>query len=67
MVTFTNAGRMGNWCFEAATAIAYALKHDLEFTVPKETSNPNGILYIACIWLIDNYNPPLRKNTIMGR
>ena len=40
MVSFTNAGRMGNFLFEISTAIAYAIKHDLEFTVPKETSNP---------------------------
>jgi hypothetical protein len=41
MVSFTNAGRLGNWMFEAATCIAYALKHDLEFTVPASTHDQN--------------------------
>jgi hypothetical protein len=31
MVTFEPAGRLGNVFLEAATAIAYALKHGLEF------------------------------------
>jgi hypothetical protein len=39
MVTFTPAGRLGNFMFECATAIAYALKHDLDFTVPLKTTN----------------------------
>jgi hypothetical protein len=61
MVTFNNAGRMGNWLFEAATAMAYALEHDLEFTVPNETSNAKWNP-IYCPHLIDNrYNPHLEK------
>ena len=61
MVTFNNAGRMGNWLFEAATAMAYALEHDLDFTVPNETSNPKWNP-IYCPHLIDNtYNPGLEK------
>lgn len=61
MVSFTNAGRMGNFLFECATAIAYAIKHDLEFTVPLETSNPKWSP-IYCHHLIDNtYNPSLEK------
>lgn len=36
MVTFNPAGRYGNWFFEFATALAYALKNDLKFTVPKQ-------------------------------
>lgn len=33
-------GRLGNFLFEAATAYAYALKHDLDFTVPNKTNDP---------------------------
>lgn len=59
MVGFTNAGRMGNWMFEAFTAAAYALKHDLEFTVPKQTNNPHHNP-IYCLHLVNNkYNPNL--------
>jgi hypothetical protein len=61
MVTFTNAGRMGNWCFEAGTAIAYALKHDLDFTVPSHTDNPKWNP-IYCLHLVNpDYNPHLEK------
>jgi Glycosyl transferase family 11 len=61
MVTFTNAGRMGNWCFEAATSIAYALEHNLEFTVPKHTDNEKWNP-IYCLHLVNpNYNPHLEK------
>jgi hypothetical protein len=34
MVTFNSAGRFGNWYMEICTAIAYALKHDLDFHAP---------------------------------
>ncbi len=61
MVTFNNAGRLGNWMFECATAMAYALQHDLNFTVPNETSNPKWNP-IYCSHLInDSYNPGLEK------
>lgn len=36
MVSFTPAGRFGNWYMEAATAMAYALRHGLEFSMPKQ-------------------------------
>lgn len=39
MVTFQNAGRLGNFLFQAATAYAYALKYGLDFTVPSYTNN----------------------------
>lgn len=39
MVTFRPVGRMGNFLFEAATSLAYALKHNLEFTIPIETND----------------------------
>jgi hypothetical protein len=37
MVTFFNVGRMGNFLFQAATSMAYAWDHGLEFTVPSTT------------------------------
>lgn len=39
IVGFRNAGRMGNFLFQAATTMAYAWKHQLEFTVPNTTKN----------------------------
>lgn len=57
MVTFNNAGRMGNWLFECATAIAYALRHNLDFTVPARTSNPKWNP-IYCLHLVnEGWNP----------
>lgn len=61
MVEFTNAGRCGNWLFEAATAIAYALKHDLDFTVPATTANPKWDP-IYCLHLVNPcYDANLEK------
>jgi len=40
MVTFNNAGRLGNYLYEFACAWAYAKKNDLKFTVPLNDSNP---------------------------
>ena len=54
MVGFTPAGRMGNWLFEAATAIGYALKYNLDFTVPSQTNNPyHNPIY--CLHLVNPY------------
>lgn len=39
MVSFPAVGRMGNFLFECATALAYSLKHKLDFTVPFNTTN----------------------------
>jgi hypothetical protein len=39
MVTFPAVGRLGNFYFECATAIAYSLEHELEFTVPFTTTS----------------------------
>lgn len=39
-VTFTPMGRMGNFLFEAAAALAYALKHGLDFSPPSQTNDP---------------------------
>lgn len=37
MIGFFHAGRMGNYLFEAATAIGLALKNGVEFSVPNRT------------------------------
>ena len=61
MVTFNNAGRMGNWLFEGFSAAAYALKHNLDFTVPSQSDNPKWNP-IYCFHLIDkNYNHDLEQ------
>lgn len=39
MVSFTPLGRMGNFLFEAATAFAYAKKHNLPFSIPYYTND----------------------------
>lgn len=61
MVSFNNAGRMGNWMFEAFTAAAYALKYNMDFTVPTQTNNPiHNPVY--CLHLVNpNYNPNLEE------
>jgi len=41
MVGFRAFGRMGNFLFEAAAAIGYALKHGQEFSLPSRTDNPH--------------------------
>jgi hypothetical protein len=62
MVTFNNAGRFGNWFFETATAIAYSLRHGLDFSMP--TGNGKDQFYhpVYCKHLINpEYNPSLEE------
>lgn len=40
MVTFNSAGRFGNVFFEISTAIAYSLRHGLDFHAPNKTHDP---------------------------
>jgi len=40
MVTFDPVGRLGNFLFEAASAISYGLDHGLEVHIPSETRDP---------------------------
>lgn len=40
IVKALNYGRTGNSLFQNAAAISYALRHELEFTVPNETNDP---------------------------
>lgn len=60
MVTFNNAGRFGNWYMESCTAIAYALKHGLEFSMPTGHGKDSFHNPVYCKHLINpNYNPHL--------
>mgnify|MGYP000886517855 CR=1 FL=1 len=38
-VTFKNKGRLGNFLFQAATTIAYALDHGIDFAFPNKTND----------------------------
>lgn len=39
IVTFKPVGRLGNFLFEAASAMAYSIAHDLDWSVPKTTND----------------------------
>jgi hypothetical protein len=61
MVTFPAVGRMGNFLFECATALSYALKQNLNFTVPfTTTDNFWSPIYLKHLQN-ENYNPSLEK------
>lgn len=64
MVTFKNQGRFGNFLFQAATAMAYAWEHGLEFTVPAATKDPkwNPIYFPHLI--NSKFNPALPFVTV---
>lgn len=48
MVMPVTYGRMGNFLFQAAASIAYALDHNLPFTMPDATTHPvNNPLYLG--------------------
>jgi len=60
MVTFNNAGRFGNWYMEMCTALAYALKHDLEFHAPDGKGKDSFHSPVYATHLCNpNYNPSL--------
>jgi len=61
MVSFTPAGRLGNFLFEAATSLSFALKHDLDFTIPLHTSNPKWSPIYLHHLQDHSYNPTLNK------
>lgn len=47
MVMPLTYGRMGNFLFQAATAMAYAWKHGMEYTLPSTTKDPfNNPIYL---------------------
>ena len=62
MVSFNAAGRFGNWYMECCTALAYALRHGLEFHAPKQDSrdafwNPTYCHHLSNV----NWNPRLEE------
>lgn len=62
MVTFNNAGRYGNWFLESCTAIAYALKHGLDFSMPSDKNKDPYHNPVYCKHLIHpDYNPQLEE------
>lgn len=67
MVSFVNMGRAGNFFFEAATSLAYALKHGLDFTVPATTKNPKWDPIYFPHLINPNYNPRLQQVKIFEK
>lgn len=62
MVTFNNAGRYGNWFFECCTALAYSLRHGLEFSMPNSRNRDTFNHPVYCKHLVNsNYNPGLEE------
>lgn len=62
MVSFNPAGRFGNWFFEACTAIAYALRHGLEFSMPTGHGKDHFYNPVYCKHLCnENWNPALEE------
>lgn len=62
MVSFNPAGRFGNWYMEAATAMAYALRHGLDFSMPKQDGKDIFWNPVYCTHLCStNYNPNLEE------
>lgn len=62
MVTFNPAGRFGNWYMEAATSMAYALRHGLSFSMPKQDGKDMFWNPVYCTHLCNpNYNPNLEE------
>lgn len=62
MVTFNNAGRFGNWYMEMCTALAYALRHNLEFHAPNGLDKDQFWNPVYCTHLCNpNYSNSLEK------
>lgn len=61
MVSYNSAGRFGNVFMEAATAIAYALRHGLEFHNPTETNDPYWRPMYFTHLANPNWNPKLEE------
>lgn len=60
MVTFNNAGRFGNWFFECCTALAYSLRHGVEFHAPNGENTHPHFSPTYCHHLCNpNWNPRL--------
>lgn len=60
MVTFNTAGRFGNWYMEMCAAIAYSLRHDLDFHAPNGSGKDPYHCPTYCHHLCNpNWNPSL--------
>jgi hypothetical protein len=61
MVSYHTSGRLGNALFMAANCISYALKHGLEFSIPRTSTdpfwNPTAVTHLYN----PNWNPQLEK------
>lgn len=67
MVIPKTYGRMGNFLFQAACAIAYAHNHGLEFTVPTTTNDPKwNPIYLQHLARPD-FNPKLESILIQEK
>lgn len=59
MVKPITYGRMGNFLFQAATALAYAWKNGIDYTLPSETKDPKwNPIYLQHL-VNKNWNPRL--------
>lgn len=67
MVTFKNFGRFGNYLFQVAATIGYALRHNLEFSVPTTTQDPKwNPIYLQHL-ANPRYNPLLPEVRVVER
>ncbi len=60
VVSFVNWGRMGNFLFQAAAAIGYAVQCRLEFTVPAQRIHPSYPVYLPHL-VNPNYDSSLPR------
>jgi hypothetical protein len=64
MVSYNTSGRLGNALFMAANCIAYAMKHGLEFSIPRTSThsfwNPTAVTHLYN----PNWNPQLETITV---
>jgi hypothetical protein len=67
MVKPKTYGRMGNFLFQVATAIGYAKKHGLAFSIPNLTSSPtDNPIYLQHL-VNPDYNPFLKEVVLHER
>lgn len=61
MVSFKPVGRAGNFIFECATALAYSIKHNLDFSVPHSTTDQYWCPIYFQHLQNENFNPNLES------
>ena len=67
MVTFKSVGRFGNVLFQAAATIGYALRHDLDFTVPTKTHDAKWCPIYLTHLANPKYDPTLPEVRVVER